>query len=289
VPRQYSEGVGRARYEFERKSNRRISEMKARICFAFLIALLIPALATAQSVFNGTWKVNVNTVKFPEKPDVFLVQNGMYECKTCVPPIQVKADGEDHQISGHPYFDTMNVKVIDNRTIEEIDKKNGKTVATSKTWVSADGKTLTSEFNDSSNTNGAPVTGKFEATRVAEGPAGANEVSGSWKAAKVENLSENAVTFTYQVSADTVTMTSPTGQSYTAKLDGTEAPFHGDPGVTTVSIKKLGSNTLEETDNRDGKVISVSRMTVSADGKTMEIAISDKLHGTHSSATATKQ
>jgi hypothetical protein len=206
-----------------------------------------------------------------------------------VPPIDVKADGQDHKVSGHPYYDTVNIKVTDDRTIEETDMKNGKTVATSKESVSPDGNTLTFEFSDSSATSGAPVTGKGEETRVAKGPAGSHAISGSWKMAKMENLSENAMSVTYKVNGDSLMMTSPTGQSYSAKLDGTEAPYRGDPGTTSVSVKKTGSNSLEETDKRNGKVIGVARMTVAADGKTMKIVSDDKLHGTHSEITATKQ
>jgi hypothetical protein len=46
---------------------------------------------------------------------------------------------------------------------------------------------------------------------------------------------------------------------------------------------------MEETDKRDGKVISVGRMTVAPGGKTMTIAIDDKLHGTTSQFVAEKQ
>lgn len=84
-------------------------------------------------------------------------------------------------------------------------------------------------------------------------------------------------------------MTSPTGQSYTAKLDGTDAPYMGDPGTTSVSVKRTGPNAMEETDKRDGKAISVARITVSTDGKTMQIVADDKLRGTTSEITATKQ
>jgi hypothetical protein len=84
-------------------------------------------------------------------------------------------------------------------------------------------------------------------------------------------------------------MSSPTGQSYTAKLDGTEAPYKGDPGTTSVSVKKVDKNTIVETDKRDGKVISIARMTVAADGKSMTIAVNDKLHGTTSQVVAMKQ
>lgn len=249
----------------------------------------MPALAAAQSVFDGTWKVDLNTAKFPEKPDEFALKDGMYHCKTCVPQISVKADGTDQKVSGHPYYDMVNIKVVDDHTIQETDKKNGKIVATSKTSVSADGNTLMFEFSDSSNTNADPVTGKGQETRVAKGPAGSHVISGSWKMAKFDTVSENGLSFAYKVSGDSLTMTAPTGQSYTAKLDGTEAPYKGDPGTTSVMVKKMGPNVLEETDKRDGKVISVAQITVSADGKTMKIVAEDKLHGTHSEFTATKQ
>jgi hypothetical protein len=218
-----------------------------------------------------------------------MLKNGMYQCKSCVPPIEVKADGQDQKVTGQPYFDSISVKVVDDRTIEETDKKNGKIVATSKMSVSADGNTLMFEFSDSSATNADPVTGKGQSTRVAKGPAGSNAISGSWRTARLDTISDNGLSFTYKVTGDTLEMTSPTGQGYKAKLDGTEAPYLGDPGTTSVSVKKNGPKALEETDKRDGKVISVARMTVSADGTSMKIVADDKLHGTHSEITATKQ
>jgi hypothetical protein len=263
--------------------------MKTLLGIGLLASLLLPGLATAQSAFEGTWKIDTNKAEFPKKPDVFLLQDGMWECKTCVPPIKIKADGQDQPVTGHPYFDTSAVKVISDHEIEDTDKKNGKTVGTSKLTVSPDGNTLTFEFSDSSHSNGAPVTGKGEETRVAKGPAGSNAISGSWRMVKIENLSDNATTWTYKVNGDELTMTTPTGQSYTANLDGTEAPYKGDPGTTSVSVKQMGKNTIEETDKRDGKVISVARMTVAADGKSMTIAWTDKLGGTTGQDVAEKQ
>ncbi len=60
--------------------------MKRLLWALMLGTLLLPLLAFAQSPFDGTWKVDMNKVDFPKKPDVYLLQNGMYECKTCVPP-----------------------------------------------------------------------------------------------------------------------------------------------------------------------------------------------------------
>jgi hypothetical protein len=226
------------------------------------VSLWMPGLAAAQSAFDGTWKINMNKVEFSKRPEVYLLQGGVYQCKTCVPPVDVKADGQDHKVTGDPYSDSISVKVLDDRTIEQTSKKDGKIVATSKTTVSPDGNTLTFVFTDSSNTNGAPVTGKGESTRVAKGPAGSNAISGSWRIAKFETLSDNAITWTYKVSGDELTMTSPTGQSYSAKLNGTEAPYKGNPGTSGVSVKLVGKNTLEETDKRGDKVISVTKMDV---------------------------
>ncbi|HKI11177.1 MAG TPA: hypothetical protein VKA02_03620 [Candidatus Acidoferrum sp.] len=263
--------------------------MKKLLWTGLLMSLLMPVSAAAQSVFDGTWKLDINRAQLPKKPDVLLLQDGMYHCKTCVPPIDIKADGQDQMVSGYPYFDTVSIKVLDDRTIEETHKKAGKTVTTFKAVVSPDGNTATWEFSDSSATNAAPVTGKWESERVANGPVGAHAISGSWRSMKIENMSDNGLLVTFKLEGDIFTMSNPTGQSYAAKLDGTDAPYKGDPGTTSVSVKRTGKNTIEETDKRDGKVIGISRMTVSSHGKSMTITVDDKLHGTTSEFPAVKQ
>jgi hypothetical protein len=262
--------------------------MKKSLFFASLLMFLVSSISQAQSSLDGNWKFDVNKIKMPEKPDVYLLQDGMYHCKTCVPPVDVKADSQDQKVTGHPYYDTIAVRVVDDRTVEITDKKDGKTVLTYKTVVSADGKTATTEFSDTTAST-EPVTGKGLATRVSNGPSGAHLISGSWRETKTESLSDNAAKVTFKVDGDTLNMTSPIGQSYTAKLDGTDAPFKGDPGITSVSVKRISKNVFEESDKRNGKVISISRITVSPDGKTMTMDISDKEHGTTMQLTADKQ
>src|SRR3984885_12485351 len=128
-----------------------------RLLWALMLGtLLLPLLAFAQSSFEGTRKVDMSKVDFPKKPYVYLLQDGMYECKSCVPPIKVKADGTDQAVTGHQYYATVAIKVVSDHEVEETDKKAGKTVATSSMTVSPDGNTLTFEFTDSSNTNAAP-------------------------------------------------------------------------------------------------------------------------------------
>lgn len=251
--------------------------------------LLMPGMASAQSPFDGTWKIDMNKVQFPHKPDVYLLQNGMYSCKTCTPPYTVKADGTDQAVSGHPYIDTVAIQVVNDHEIKETDKKAGKTVATADIVISPDGKTSTVTFMDSSNSNGgAPVKGKGVATLVAKGPAGSHPVSGSWREAKMESLSDNAIVWSYKVSGNKVTMTNPTGQSYTATFNGPDAPMKGDPGITSASVKKVG-NMLEETDKRNGKVIGVLKITVASDGKTAKASFTDTRQGRTTQFDAVKQ
>ena len=256
----------------------------------FLLLLLTPVLAMAQgSPFDGTWKFDLGKSNLPKKPDVYLLQNGMYSCKSCVPPIEIKADGADQSVSGHPYFDTMAIKVIDDHNVEGTAKKAGKVTGSEKDMVSSDGSTMTVEWTDNTPQEGGPVTGKTVMKRVAKGPAGSNAISGSWRAEKIEDVGENGLLITYKSNGDELSMSTPTGQSYTAKLDGSDAPYKGDPGTTSVSLKRINDHTIEETDKRDGKVISVTRITAAADGKTLTFEVSDKLHDSTSRWIAEKQ
>lgn len=264
--------------------------MRKLILLSALAACGIPMTAAAQSPFDGTWKIDMNKVDFSKKPDVYVLQGGMYECKTCNPPYKIKADGTDQSVTGHPYFDTVAIKVVSENEIEETNKKDGKVVGNATSTISSDGNTLTFTFSDSSDTNGgAPVTGKGEQVRVAKGPAGSHGVSGSWRMNKMESLSDNATVWTYKVSGDEITMTTPTGQSYTAKFNGPEVPMKGDPGVTSVSVKLLGKDSLEETDKRDGKVISTWKFAVGADGKTAKAVAVDMLQNRTTEFAASKQ
>ncbi len=100
--------------------------MKKLLWFVLLLALLTPGLAMAQSAFDGTWKVDIKTAQFPTKPDVYLLQDGMYHCKTCVPAIGIKADGQDQKVTGHPYFDTMSIKLLDDARLRKPRRKMGR-------------------------------------------------------------------------------------------------------------------------------------------------------------------
>jgi hypothetical protein len=263
--------------------------MRKLFCTGLFLSLLAPVCALAQSPFDGTWKTDVGNAQLPKKPEVYLLQGGVFKCESCAPPYEFKADGQDQSIAGQPYFDTASAKIVDDWTVEVSWKKVGKLVGSTKYAVSMDGNTLTTTASYNSPTTGETVSAKEKYVRVAKGPMGSHGLSGSWRPAQIENMSENALLFTLKIEGDSLTMSEPTGEGYTAKLDGTEAPFHGDPGTTSVSVKQIGKNTIEETDKRNGKVVLVTRMTVAADGRSMMLSVEDKERGTNTVYEADKQ
>jgi hypothetical protein len=254
-----------------------------------LLAAVLSASATlfAQSPFDGTWMTKLDTAKFPTKPDKYSLTNNMYECLTCVPKIAVKADGNDQKVTGHPYYDSIAVKVVNASEVEIVEKKDGKVMYTDTATVSADGKTLHDKFTDT--TEAKPVTGEVTSTRVSPGDAGSHALSGAWRTSKVDTVSSNGLTVTYQGTADGLKMADPNGESYDAKFDGKDYPVAGDPGHTLVSLKRIAANTIEETDKRDGKVVGISRMMVSKDGKTIHVEYTDKQHETTTTFDMEKQ
>lgn len=255
---------------------------------AALVGLaLAPTAAWAQSPFTGKWKVDLAAAQLPSKPQVFLLKDGTFSCKSCVPAYDVKADGMMHPVGGSPYYDHMMVKVVDAHTLDTARTKKGATTLKGEETVSPDGGTLTAKYDDMTVPN-SPVTGVETYTRVAAAPPGAHAVSGSWREEKLADMSSNALITDISIVDGAVHMSTPAGQSYVARIGGPPAPYKGDPGTTAVTVQSQGPRTMVETDYRDGKVISVDTMTLAPDGKTLKVDVEDKLHGTTSHFTATK-
>ena len=251
------------------------------------VVVLSSALSFGQSTFTGTWVADLKSVQYSGTPFSFSLKDGTYQCETCAPKVEIPADGKDHPTKGFPYADSMSVRAADDSTIEIVRKKDGKVERSSKTVVSADGNTLTVDWTFFPN--GQEGHGRRVYSRTAAGPTGAHKASGSWQQSRAEDESANVLTVTYKASAEELNMADQIGDSYTAKFDGKDYPVKGDPGVSSVTLKKIDANTIEETEKLNGQVLFISRMTVSADGRTMTVESTDKLHGTRSTYQARKQ
>ena len=110
--------------------------MKSLLCCVFLVSWGMSLQARAQSLFDGTWKIDLDESQSSTTQYTYLLQDGIYHCPSCDPPLEVKADGKDHKISREECYDTVSLKVVDARTTEETDKRDGKTVGTTRMTVS---------------------------------------------------------------------------------------------------------------------------------------------------------
>jgi hypothetical protein len=249
--------------------------------------LLVPAAALAgSSTFDGTWKTRLDSIKVSGKPDSYLLADGTYTCSSCNPELKVKADGADHAVTGHAYYDSVTVKVLSPTSIEVTLHRGGKVIGKETDTVSADGKMYTANFANYDGTK--EVTGTFVEKRVSAAPAGAHAISGEWRAEKLAAANDALRTVSYEMTDEHFKM-SANGQSYDAKFDGKEYPIVGDPGHTTVTLKRVAADTVEETDHRQGKVTDVIRLATAADGKTLKIEDKDVAHGQTVSMTLEKQ
>jgi hypothetical protein len=240
----------------------------------------------AATDINGTWKADIDSVQFDQKPDEMLLQNGTFSCKSCTPAYSVPADGAFHPVS-LPYADSDSVKLVDPHTVTETAKKGGKQVSVTTMTVSADGNTLNGKFTDSS-TPGTPGTGEFSETRVGAAPAGAHAISGQWKPTKLSNFNDAALTFTINVNGNTYHSSSPDGTSFDATIGGGDVPIKGDIAGTTAAVSKGGDNAYKVTRKRGGKVVGETTFTLGADGK-LNAESHNVLSGSTLKWTATKQ
>jgi hypothetical protein len=255
-----------------------------RNCFVVLF-LLTTSLLFAQSHFDGTWEMKMDALQFSGPPEDYLFDKGMYRCESCTPKVNVETDGADHKVTGHPY-DTLAVRILDNRSIKFTMKKDGKTTFECIETVSPDDRTMTEDFTNTMEAE--TVTGKAGFTRVETGPPGSHALSGKWTMRTVKNATSAGTLTTYQSTADGMRI-SDGSQSYEARFDGKDYPVSWDPGHSTVSLKLIDDYTMEETDKQDGKVVTVSRATLSKDGKSMRVEVSAKQRGQTMTYTAEKR
>jgi hypothetical protein len=227
------------------------------------------AVSHSQSPLDGTWRIDAAKSKFDQKPFTIYTSQGWYHCVSCTPPFDVQADGQFHSVAGQP-FDTVSVTLIDPHTIRIVTKKGDKTIEDDTATVSADGKMTTIKTVTYPPNGDGPQNSSMTLKRVGVLAAGVHATSGDWVPLKISDT-EADLTFTFKSNGDELTMTDPTGDSYTAKFDGSDYPYKGGYYTSAVSLKRVDAHTIVETDKRDGKVLNEQKMTVSPDGKSMTI------------------
>jgi len=241
------------------------------------VLLFTPSIVFAQSRFDGTWEMKMDTLRFSGTAEKYLLDKDMYHCLSCVPRVDAKTDGSDQKVAGYANYDTLAVRILDSHSVKFTMKKEGRPTFISTETVSPDAQTMTEEFTNTLESEA--VTGKAGFTRVSKGPTGSHALSGEWQMETIKNATRAGTLTTYQTITGGMKF-SDGSQSYEAKFDDTDNP---------VSLKFIDDYTIEETSKQDGKVVGVTRMTVSKDGKSMRVEASDRKRGTTMTYTAEKQ
>jgi hypothetical protein len=224
----------------------------------------------AQSPFDGTWKTDLSKTKYDSKPFNVYIAQGWYHCESCTPSYAIKADGTDQPVPEQG-IDTVSVKVVDDKSISFVSKKNQKVVWEATVTVSADGKTATEKGAYYPPNSDKPSNWVDTLKRSGTLASGVHAVSGQWLAVNSATSDEKSVFNSYKTNGDELTYTGPHGVTYTAKYDGNEYPVKGSYGADIVSLKRLNERSFEETDKLKGKVNAVYTLTVSNDGKTLTV------------------
>jgi len=252
--------------------------------FLLLALCFVCTDARSQSPFDGTWVIDTgqNENLASERPRVLSVADGVFRESNR----QFKADGSDQKVPATPYWDTVSVRLVDDRTVELISKKAGKPMFTETDTVSADGNTLTKVMKDT--TEAEAVTFESDFRRIAPAPAGAHALSGSWQVFK-QSRSENSTIIKYKCTSRGFSAETPLGEKLEAKFDGKLYEMEDDPGHTMVSVRLINPYTIEQTNVREGKVVFVVTLEVTPDGKTIHAMSKMKEDGSVKTWTLHKQ
>ena len=251
-----------------------------------VLILLIPVSALASTPFDGTWKVNLDSIQVSGKPNVEEIKDGMYTCSSCVPSFTIKADGTDQQTPVHNLRDHMAIKIVSPTVVQYTEKKDGKVTSVSGSpcpAMAARSRRCLPTTRPTSRSSG-----EFTEKRVGPAAAGAHAVSGAWMQDSMPQFSEAARLIVLQSTDNGLKMTWY-GRVTDAKFDGKEYATQNDPDHTLVTLKKISDRQFEERDRREGQIFDIVMWTVSPDGKTITSVDEDPRHGTKSSMTLDKQ
>jgi hypothetical protein len=126
-----------------------------RVCF--VVFCLAGGLLAAESPFTGAWKLKPSqgdstkaTAKVEADEHNFKVnqQNVDEKGQSSSLTFQAKFDGKEYAVSGDPEYDSASILRISERELKVTWKKAGKRVGESDIRVSSDGKTISLNYTN---------------------------------------------------------------------------------------------------------------------------------------------
>lgn len=241
--------------------------MCAKIAAAIAMILLGAAQANGRSPFDGRWRTDLTSLSFPKTPEDILLRDGVYSCRSCLPPVNIAADGNYRPLSGISGIDRRAVEMVDARTIRITDRNGDLAVRENVIRVSADGRRRQIAWKDITRTDAPEISGVTIQRRIGSPIAGAHAASGQWVTVRLTNVTNAARTETLKLEGGFLSMSRASGESYRASVDGPPSPYVGNPSISEVVVTRAGPRELVETSLYHGEVISILTRRIAADGK----------------------
>jgi hypothetical protein len=146
--------------------------------------------------------------------------------------------------------------------------------------VAPDDRTATYVANDKRPGVKGPLRTVYLARRTAPAPAGAHAVSGTWQGVRYVAVPEQQRTIILHVEGDRLVYRHALGYSFTAQLGGGFVPVGGPYKVPVfAAVRRIDARTIEETRKSNGRVTMVRTYTLSPDGHSLDVAVTDPTTG----------
>jgi hypothetical protein len=237
---------------------------------SIFLALAFTFTLLANDPFVGKWRLNLakskltgQTIRIEELP------GNRYQFQEDEHSDIIFADGLDHPTH---FGDTMSITKQTPDSWAIVYKRDGRTLMSTLWQVSPDGQTLTYTATGT-RPNGVRFTNEMTCKRVS----GTTGLPGTWESTDVK-LSSPREIYIEPYGSDGQSITFPgRKQTIRMKFDGKDYPEEG-PTVregATTSGRRLDERTIQTTEKIKGRVIETARATISADGNTQTIVVTE--------------
>ena len=237
----------------------------------FVVPICIFAsVLMADDPFIGKWKLDPAKSKLTGQTiEIQAVEGNSYSFKEDEHTDIILADGLDHATH---FGDTMAIiqKKPDLWAIAW--KREGRAVLETVWKVSRDGKTLTYTA-----TGTRPNGQRFSNQMVAKRRGTGSGLSGTWETTGVKLSSPREIYIEAYGTGGHVIVFPGRKQTVRMNFDGKEYPDEGPTTVdgSTSAGLRIDERTIEITERIKGRVIEVGKATISADGKTQTIVVTE--------------
>jgi hypothetical protein len=233
-----------------------------------LLTLVIGAYA-ADDPFVGKWKLSLEKSKLTGQTiQIEEVETNTYKFKEDEHSDTIFADGLDHVTH---FGDSMAItkKSEDTWTIVY---KNGDKVLNTVWTVSPDGHTLTYTA-----TGTRPNGQHFNNQMILKRTEGTSGMVGTWQATDIKLSSPGEIYITPYSNAGYSITYPGRNETIRMKFDGKEYSDSGPtvPEGSTSSGRRIDAHTIEITEKVKGTVVETAKATISEDGKTQTIVVTE--------------